>query len=102
MKPTPAKPRSIIAHVEVSGTAATVSVKTAMQPSGQTVFVGSAPNGTNTSPEIGSTATEWSLKVVLTSWNKVSVLLSTMPNTAPPGSNRAAISQRPVVGSNHT
>src|SRR5260370_42050047 len=98
MKPTPANPRIIIAHVEGSGTAATVSVKTPMQPFGQMVFVGSAPNGTNTSPEIGSTATEWSLGVVLSSGNKISMLLSTMPNTAPPGLFRAARNHRPVVG----
>src|SRR5258705_10579091 len=98
MKPIPAKPRITMAQVEGSGT----SEKTAMQPCSQTEFVALAPNGTKTSPEIGSTDTEWSLKVVLMSCNNVSVLLSMIPKTGPPGLLRAARNQRPVVGSYQT
>src|SRR5258708_26074107 len=65
MKPRPANPRIIIAHVEGSGTAATeLSANTAMQPSGQiglcTMLVEPA-SGTKISLEIGSTATERAL-----------------------------------------
>ena len=54
-----------MAQVGDSGTAPTpLSTNTPMQPFGQIVLFGSAPKGTKTSPDIGSTATEWSPGVV--------------------------------------
>src|SRR6266403_2199636 len=98
MKPIPANPKIIMAQADGSGT----EENTPMQPFGQMALEGSAPKGTNTSPEIGSTETEWSLNVVMMFCKNVSVLLSIIPRTGPPGLLRAARNQRPVVGSNQT
>src|SRR5262249_38290451 len=78
---------------------------TPIHPRGQMVFVAVPklpPKGTKTSPDTGSTATEWSPGVVRTFSRKVSVKPSMMPSTGPPGFKRAARKNLSVVGSNHT
>ena len=98
---------SIIAQVDGSGTAVATSEKTPMHPfwHPNTVLPAFAAKGTKTSPEIGSTATEWSPGVVLRIWKIESVAASIIASSGPPllaGLLLAARNQRFVVGSYHT
>ena len=57
-KPSRPSPDSIMPMVEGSGIGPTSGANTPMHPEGHIVLPATAPKGTNTLPEIGSTATE--------------------------------------------